>query len=394
MRLNETDVNRSQGADVLAPRDESELAAIIAESHASARPLRIVGGGTRVKMVETEHSRLLTTRQLSGIVTYEPGELTLIARAGTPVEEIEQMLAAERQTLAFEPMDHRSLLASKGTPTIGGVVSANVSGPRRVQVGACRDHLLGIRFVDGRGRIIKNGGRVMKNVTGLNLGKLLCGAYGALGVLTEVALKTLPMAESEQTLIFGGISVAEAVEIFLAGLSTPFEISGAAFHGGSAWLRIEGLSHQVEYRRERLTALFRHRTIDICKDEKSKALWRSLRDLRHFSDTTDAVWRIFVKPTDAPAVVTALQTLGGQVSLDWGGGLIWYCGIGDAVSVRKAAGSGQATLVRGGALCGDLIFAPERKGVAELSAALRRTFDPARIFNVGLMGSLDADKVY
>ncbi|MCC7254109.1 FAD-binding protein [Hyphomicrobium sp.] len=368
-----------------APGDESELAAFVEESYARRRALHIAGGGTRVRWAEVGGDFLLTARGLGGIVTYEPGELTLIARAGTPVEEIEQTLAAQGQALAFEPMDHRLLLGSSGTPTIGGVVSANVCGPRRVQAGACRDYILGVRFVDGKGRIIKNGGRVMKNVTGLNLGRLLCGSYGTLGILSEVALKTLPMAESQQTLAFGGVSAAEAVELFSAALRTPFEVSGAAFRGATAWLRVEGFSRQVEYRRERLITLFRDRKIDIYGEEESRSLWRGLRDLHHFAGTSDAVWRIFVKPTDAPAVVAALQALGGDASLDWGGGLIWYCGSGDAVSVRKAAEGGQATLVRGGALPASPIFPPEPKGIAYLSAALRKTFDPAGIFNPGLV---------
>lgn len=384
------DAHAMDATAVCAPRDETELAAFIAESHAKARRLRIAGGGTRVQAGAVEADSLLTARALSGIVTYEPGELTLIARAGTPVREIEATLAAAGQALAFEPMDHSFLLGSNGTPTIGGIVAANVSGPRRVQAGACRDHLLGVRFVDGRGRVIRNGGRVMKNVTGLDLGKLLCGSHGTLGILTEVALKTLPVAESQQSLAFPGVSAAEAVAIFSAALATPFEVSGAAFRAGTAWLRIEGLGPQVDYRRDRLTALFRDREIDIVGDAESRRLWQGLRDLGHFAGTSGATWRILVKPTDAPAVVAALERLdggaGGGTSLDWGGGLVWYTGDADAASVRQAAGSGHATLVRRGALPAEAIFPPQPKAVADLSAALRRTFDPAGIFNPGLMG--------
>lgn len=369
------------------PRDEAEVAAVVAECYAKARRLQIAGGGTRLQAGAVAADGLLTTRELSGIVTYEPGALTLIARAGTSVDEIEAALAAEGQALAFEPMDHRALLGANGTPTVGGMVAANVSGPRRVQAGACRDHLLGVRFVDGRGRVIKNGGRVMKNVTGLDLGKLMCGSHGTLGILTEVALKTLPIAESQQSLAFHCVGVDDAVAIFSAALGTPFEVSGAAFHAGTAWLRIEGLSPQVDYRRERLTTLFRDREIDVVSDAESRVLWRELRDLRHFAGRADAVWRILVKPTDAPAAVTALERLGGEASLDWGGGLIWYAGDADAVSVRRAAGAGHAILVRRGALPGDAIFAPEPTAVAALSAGLRRTFDPAGIFNPGLMGN-------
>ncbi|MGI6245785.1 MAG: FAD-binding protein [Pseudochelatococcus sp.] len=385
MNTKDTDAMTGETA-VNAPRDEGEVAAFVAESHAGRRRLRIAGGGTRLQAGAVDADSLLTTRELAGIVTYEPGALTLIARAGTPVEDIERVLAAEGQALAFEPMDHRVLLGANGTPTIGGVVGANVSGPRRVQAGACRDHLLGVRFVDGRGRIVRNGGRVMKNVTGLDLGKLLCGSHGTLGVLTEVALKTLPVAESQQSLAFPGVSAGEAAAIFSAALGTPFEVSGAAFHAGTAWLRIEGLAPQVDYRRERLTSLFRDREIGVIDDAESRRLWRGLRDVRHFAGTADAVWRILVKPTDAPEVVAALERLGGETSLDWGGGLIWYAGGADAPSVRRAAGSGRAVAVRRAALPAQAAFPPEPKAVADLSAALRRTFDPAGIFNPGLMG--------
>lgn len=367
----------------LAPRNEAELAEIIRDCHSRAQPLHIAGGGTRLPV--TGAHPVLTTQALAGITLYEPGELTLIARAGTPLALIEQALAAEGQALAFEPMDHRAILGTRGQPTIGGVVAANVSGPRRIQVGACRDHLLGLRFVDGRGRVLKTGGRVMKNVTGMDLGKLLCGSWGSLAVLSEVALKTLPMAEAQQTLAFRGVSVAQAVAIFATALSTPFEVSGAAFHDGTAWLRIEGLEAQVAYRRDRLSALLAGHATEIIEDEASRALWRDLRDIRHFADQPDPLWRILLKPSDAPAVAAALDALGGQVSLDWGGGLIWYCGNATAAQIRQAAGAGTAMLLRGAPAPDAPRFHPQPAGVARLSFALGRTFDPAGILNPGLM---------
>ena len=371
-------------APPLAPRDEAELAAQVAECHRLSRPLRVTGGGTRMPVLALP-GQPLTTRHITGIVTYEPGALTLIVRAGTPVEVVKQALAAEGQALAFEPMDHRPLLGREGVPTIGGMVSANVSGPRRLRAGACRDHLLGVRFIDGRGRIIRNGGRVMKNVTGMDLGKLLCGAHGTLGILTEVALKTLPMAEAQETLAFPGLSPRAAVAVFSAALATPYEVSGAAFHDGTAWLRIEGLGPQLTYRRDRLAALFRDHRIEVMGAQDSRALWRDLRDLRHLAGRAGAVWRIFAKPTDAPAIIEALRPLGGAVSLDWGGGLIWYCGGPDAAAVREASGPGGALLVRAGPDGAGRVFPPEAPGLSRLSSALRHTFDPGAILNPGLM---------
>lgn len=366
---------------MIAPGSEAELAALIAAHHGRAAPLWLAGGGTRLRL---PHAPTLSTSALSGIVTYEPGELTLIARAGTPLAEIEQALAAEGQALAFEPMDHRGVLSTTGEPTIGGVVAANVSGPRRVLAGACRDHLLGVRFVDGRGRVIRNGGRVMKNVTGMDLGRLLCGSFGTLAVLTEVALKTLPMPEAQETLAFPGLDATQAVALFSAALATPFEVSGAAFYAGTVWLRIEGLAAQVSYRRERLTALLRPHAPEVLDAPASRALWAGLRDVTHFAGD-GALWRVLVKPTDAPAVMTALARLGGDASLDWGGGLIWYRGPGEPAQVRQAAGAGLAMLLRPS---GDTppLFPAEPPGVAAVSAALRRTFDPAGILNPGLTG--------
>lgn len=374
-------------SETISPKSEAELSSFVAECHATARSLHIVGGGTRTRLSAPLAETQLTTRSLDGVVAYEPGELTLIARAGASVDEIERMLAAEGQALAFEPMDHRVLLGSNGTPTLGGMVAANVSGPRRLQAGACRDHLLGVRFVDGRGRVIKNGGRVMKNVTGMDLGKLMSGSNGTLGILTEVSLKTLPVAESQQTLAFAGVTPGDAVGIFSAALATPFEVSGAAFHDGTAWLRVEGLTAQVAYRRERLSALFRDREIDIVDDAGSRTLWRDLRDVRHFADNGEAVWRILVKPTDAPGVIDALSKFGGRSSLDWGGGLLWYSGEADAEVVRRAAGTGVAVLVRPGPASDQQAHPPVAPGIAALTAAIRQTFDPAGILNPGYMSN-------
>lgn len=360
------------------PISETELAELIADHHARRAPLRIAGGGTRF---ETGHvpGDLLDMSALSGVVTYEPGEMTLIARAGTPLAQIEPMLAAEGQALAFEPADMRAVLGRTGASTIGGMVAANASGPRRLLAGACRDHLLGVRFVDGQGRVLKNGGRVMKNVTGLDLGKLLAGSHGTLGVLTEVVLKTLPHLPDRATLAYHGLDMAAAVTLFCKALATPFEVSGAAFHNGTAWLRIEGLGPQLAYRRDRLQALLAPHEAQLLDAEATIALWRDLRDVTHFAGSQTPLWRLLVKPTEAPRIGVALQALGGRVSLDWGGGLIWYAGPGDARTIAP-----HATLIRRGDTTGPA-FPPEAPGVSVLSAGLRRSFDPAQILNPGLM---------
>jgi glycolate oxidase FAD binding subunit len=237
---------------VLAPENEAELAEAVAEAAGAGTPLEIRGGGTRAGLGRpVQASKTLSTAGLSGISLYEPGALTLVVKAGTPVAEVEAALAAEGQMLPFEPMDHRALLGTDGEPTIGGVVACGVSGPRRIQAGACRDAMLGVRFVNGRGEVVKSGGRVMKNVTGYDLTKLICGSYGTLGVLSEIAFKVLPKPEAEATLVCEGLGAADGVAALNAALASPFGITGAAHMGGDAegrsLVRIEGLAGSVAY---------------------------------------------------------------------------------------------------------------------------------------------------
>ncbi|TBN40538.1 FAD-binding protein [Paracoccus subflavus] len=356
----------------MAPATEAEAAEILAECQARGRPLRIAGGGTRVE--NRSLGDPLSLARLSGVVTYSPAEMTLIARPGTPLPDIRAMLAAEGQALAFEPPDMRAILGQNGTPTLGGMVAANASGPRRMLVGACRDHLLGVRFVDGQGRVMKNGGRVMKNVTGLDLSKLLAGSYGTLAVLTEVVLKTLPLAPARTTLAFPGVTEETALRIFTAALSTPFEVSGAAHVGGTVFLRVEGLERQLVYRRDRLLALLAAWHPEVIED----AAWDAIRDVAHFAGG-DPLWRILCKPTDAPGICAGLRAMGGDCSLDWGGGLIWYRGPGNPRGLAR-----HATLIRRAGADGPA-FPPLDGPVARLQDGLRRSFDPAGILNPGLM---------
>lgn len=364
-----------------APATEAELAELVAARFRDRAPLRILGGGTRSQTGHLPGAELGLSR-LSGVVTYVPGEMTLIARAGTPLDEINALLATEGQALAFEPPDMRGALGGAGRSTIGGVVAANASGPRRLLAGACRDHLLGVRFVDGQGRVLKNGGRVMKNVTGLDLVKLLCGAHGTLGVLTEVVLKTLPVLPERATLAFRDVTAADAAGIFRTALATPYEVSGAAFHDGTAWLRIEGLGPQLAYRQGRLLALFPDRLVERMDADATVALWRDLRDVTRFKGAEAPLWRLLVKPTEAPRIVAALEETGGATLMDWGGGLIWYCGSATPQVVRAIAP--HATLIRRGGLAGP-VFALQSPPVSALQSRLRQAFDPAGILNPGLM---------
>ena len=374
---------------MLKPESESELRGIVAEA---SGPLRVMGGGTRPLGAPVEGEKL-TTSDIQGIELHEPDALTMVARAGTAVADIEKALSMERQRLAFEPIDHRRLLGTSGTPTIGGVFAANASGPRRIQCGAARDFLLGVKFVDGRGNLIRNGGRVMKNVTGYDLVKLMTGSYGTLGIMTEVSFKVMPMSRAAGTLLFRNLSDADAINALSKALGSPFEITGAAHVqkevGGfqKTLVRVEGTEKSIRYRCEKLCgelAEFGSCELLFDQDQVTK-IWQDIRDVAAFENRDGDVWRISVKPTDAPGIVAGLNDA--EAIYDWGGGLVWILlsdktGINDLRRSVIAAG-GHATLVRGDATRGAFQSAPA--AVAAIEEGLRGKFDPRGILNPGLM---------
>lgn len=305
----------------------------------------------------------------------------MVAGAGTPLTEVEALLAGARQRLAFEVPDLRGLLGREGVSTLGGVAAANASGPRRVQVGACRDHLLGLRFVNGMGVAIKSGGRVMKNVTGLDLVKLLAGSHGVLGVISEVALKVQAVPEAAATLV-GSRGLADGLAALRAALGSPYDVSGAAYVDGAALIRVEGMAGSVAYRAQALQA----RLGGAWDVVEGADLWRGVRDVSAFAGADGAVWRVSVKPSDALAVVTGLAGVAHRAVFDWGGGLIWLL-VAAEVDVRARVPGGHATLVR--ALPGMEavpVFPPETAAVAALTRGLRAQFDPRGILNAGMMG--------
>ncbi|MBI1170979.1 FAD-binding protein [bacterium] len=359
----------------MKPENEAELSEMV---RAAAGPLSLRGGGTRGLAYGS--GAVLETGGVAGIRLYEPGALTLVAGAGTPLDEVESVLAGERQRLAFEVPDMRAALGRDGISTLGGVAAMNASGPRRVQAGAARDHMIGLRFVDGMGTVVKSGGRVMKNVTGLDLVKLLAGSQGTLGVITEVAFKVQAIPETEVTLQ-AEVGRAAGLALLRQALGSPFEVSGAACGSFGAVLRIEGMAASVRYRAAALKALLGGDWAEI----DGSALWAGIRDGGALG--AGALWRVSVKPTEAERVVAALTGVQHEATFDWGGGLIWIAvqgrADGGAALIRGAvAGVGHATLVRGPA--GVPVFQPEAAGVAALSTALRAKFDPRGILNAGI----------
>ncbi len=386
------------------PKSEDVFAELIRSCSDDGRTIRIEGGGTRAALGRpVAADEVLSTHGLSGVTLYEPSELVISAKAGTPLFEIEAAISAHHQMLPFEPMDHRGLLGTAGEPTIGGVAACGVSGPRRIQQGAARDHLLGIRFVNGRGEIVKSGGRVMKNVTGLDLVKLSCGAYGTLGLLTEVTFKLRPKPQRTGTLAINGLDDARAVAALSMALGSPFEVSAAAHlpagvvgNAACTLLRIENFADSLDYRLGELAKLLAEIGPSRRLEElESLPLWRDIRDVAPLvAPRAHAVWRISAAPTDGPKIVAALQA---QFSFrhfyDWGGGLVWLaCEAGEhanaaAIRAQTKAFNAHAMLVRApDALRARLdVFEPQAAGLMLLTAGIKRSMDPQGIFNPGRM---------
>ena len=395
------------------PADVGEVAAIIQSACATREGLSIGGGLSKApfgRPAQTPH--LLRLERLDGIVDHDAPEFVLTAQAATPLAAIAASLEAHRQILAFEPPDLRRLLGTEDrVPTIGGVLSINAGGPRRVTAGAARDHLLGFAAVNGRGERFKAGGKVVKNVTGYDLPKLVCGAFGTLGVLTEVTLRLLPRPETERTLAVTGLTDPLAVAFLADALGSPHEVSAAChlpagaasrlglrFDRGGAVsaIRVEGHGPSVAYRAGALRSL-----ADACGDahlideDASRSLWRAVADVEPLVDLPHhAVWRLCVVPSKAPAIIDVIgRVLSFEHFLDWGGGLLWCAvapGPEDAgAAVLRAAiarnGGGHATLVSAHAAIRAAVpvFEPEPVRLATLSARVKDAFDPHRILNPG-----------
>lgn len=393
---------------ILTPKDEAELAKMVARANKNKTRLRIEGGGTRQdlgNLIKTDAT--LSLKNISGITLYEPGALTLVAKAGTPLKEIEKALKKHSQRLAFEPMDHRAIFGSKGEPTIGAIVAGNISGSRRIIAGGCRDSLIGVRFINGNGEIIKNGGRVMKNVTGLDLVKLMAGSFGTLGVISEVSFKLLPVAQRKVSLEIKGLSSEQAISIMSKALGSPFEITAAAHlpknlnnKNGDAktLLRIEGFDSQVDYRIEKLSELIANNIeITTIEGKEHDKLWRYIRNVKIFKNSKNPLWKLSIKPSDAPDIEKQLiDKTGADMFFDWAGGLIWLQmqdednAHADVVRHIVKQFGGHATLVRASDEIREAveIFQPEQVGIAKLSNLIRKKFDPSGILNPNLMGNL------
>jgi glycolate oxidase FAD binding subunit len=377
---------------------EEGIAAAIAEAHAAKEPLEIRGNGTKRAMLRpVQAARTLSTAGHAGIVFYFPKELVIRARAGTPLPEIEAALSEHGQHLISEPPDVTPLFGATAPQTIGGVVAANLSGPRRVAWGATRDHVLGIRAVNGTGDVFRSGGRVLKNVTGLDLCKLLTGSHGTLGVLTEITLKVLPAPESTGTLAIPADTAEAGVDLLSKALGSPFSVSAAAWlpaarHGfgtGTALVRIEDFAKSVAYRLDRLQQQLGG---DILSEDASRALWRSMRDAEPLAAGSDeAIWRISVRPGAGPTVHRAVtEAFNARTFLDWGGGLVWIAGPAEtsahaAIVAAAKEAKGTWTLFRAPDPLRTVVdvVPPEPPVLAAITRRVKAIMDPASILNPG-----------
>ncbi len=420
----------------LAPSSEEELAETIRDAVAKAAPLRLVGSGAKAalerlspewthssdkKSLQTQNDGAqhalgrpaqgdaLSLAGFSGVSLYEPDELVISAGAGTPRAEIEALLDAHGQQFAFEPIDYGPLLgAAPSLGSIGALVSIGASGPRRFKAGALRDHLLGFRCVTGRGEIVKSGGRVMKNVTGYDLSKLVCGAYGTLAALTEVTFKVLPKPETQATLLLVGRIEKDALAALRAVAASPCEASGLAVLPAGAQplgldrcaaaIRLEGPPVSVARRLDDLRMLLGEGggAFETLEADASAALWRALRDAAPVAQAEGQVWRVSLTPTQGFAFVASLRC--GDAPLldhfyDWVGGLVWVR-LNDAPDAHApliracvAALGGHATLVRADKDVRSRVdvFQPQPPALAALTQRVKESFDPAHMLERGRM---------
>jgi glycolate oxidase FAD binding subunit len=393
------------------PTDLEELREAVAEALSAEEPLELLAGATKRGLGRPlQLPRTLDLSHLSGIRDYQPSELVLTAGAATPLAEIAAALAQAGQMLPFEPPDWAGLFelpaAATRLATLGGALACNLSGPRRIKAGAARDHFLGFRGVSGRGEVFKAGGKVVKNVTGYDLPKLMAGSFGTLAALEEVTIKVLPEPEAACTVMLYGLDPATGLHRLARALASPHEVSGAAYLPASLGprsmtaLRVEGPPRSVAFRREQLLA----ETASGCEaavlePEASAEFWRAIRDVAPLGQPADrAVWRVSVAPSRGAELGQRIaRELDALWYLDWGGGLLWVAVAGakdgGAASLRAAIrapddlGTGHATLIKAPpALRRSVpVFEPQPPALAALVARVKEGFDPHRILNPGRM---------
>lgn len=367
----------------MRPADEKQLAEAV---RSATSPFEIVGTGTKRSLGRPVEAQKLDLSRFNKVTAYEPEELILEAGAATKLSEIEKLLGRKQQMLAFEPPDYSTLLGSDHAGSLGGVLACNLSGPRRMKAGAARDHVLGISGVNGSGDVFKAGARVVKNVTGYDVPRLMAGSYGTLAALTSVIFKVLPKPETEITLHVKCKDVPQAIALMALALCSTAEVSSAAFIPKQGfYLRLEGIEASVLARLDILVRLY---TIpyDVLPEQDSRSLWQSVRDVAPlWKYKSRYIWRVSVAPTDVPKMLASLVGVF-DYFLDWAGGLIWIAAE-PGMDVRGAVTSGHAILLRADKKTRqrDLVFHPQTPELSALSARVKYAFDPQGLFNPGRM---------
>jgi glycolate oxidase FAD binding subunit len=399
--------------DALKARDRKDVEEAVRWALAEGKALEVVGRGSKRALGRPSQTDLtLDLAGLTGVTLYEPEELVLSAQAGTPIAEIEALVASKGQQLDFEPMDYGLLLGGPaGVGSLGGALAANLSGPRRIKAGAARDHFLGVTAVSGRGETFKSGGRVVKNVTGYDLCKLLAGSFGTLAAMTDVTIKTLPRPETETTVLALGLDAARAGAAMTAAMGSSCDVSGAAhlpaglvphFEGlhvaqSAIAFRLEGVAPSVKHRGTALAALLEpFGPVEFVDENSSRALWRGIRDARPFAAAGRygdwPLWRLSVAPARGGGIAT-LAPPDAQLFYDWAGGLIWLAlppsDDAGAAMVRRAAATlgGHATLVRAppAVRASVDVFEPQAGALAAVTKRVKEGFDPRGVLNPGRM---------
>lgn len=402
-------------SETYLPRNEDELSALIAQAASQSLPLEVCGNRTKHAIGKpVEAGARISTSSMTGVTLYEPAEMVISARSGTPVDEIEALLSEHGQEFAFEPCRLDNLLSGGmgGSATIGGIVATNASGSRRILRGAARDHVLGMRAVNGRGEIVKAGGRVKKNVTGYDLPRGLCGSWGTLAVLSEVTLKAVPKAEDARTLVLLGLPDEAAVSVMCHAMGTPYEVSGAVhlhepFVGRFpnadisgigqplTALRIENFAGSVEYRTAQLyDRLKPYGAVYELDATRSRAFWHEVRTLSFVCNSDWPLWRISTAPHQAAKLMRSLRTqIDCRAVYDWSGGLMWVevapSTDASATVLRRliAEFRADALLIRGSEAVRTSIdvFQPLAEVNMRLIRRLKEAFDPGAILNPGRM---------
>jgi glycolate oxidase FAD binding subunit len=405
---------------MLKVRDAKDVEVAVRDAIASEQPLEIIGHGTKRGIgQQMATNAVLDLSTLSRVTSYEPSELIVTVEAGAPLADVMSLIDSKNQTFGFEPIDTSVLLGTpSGGGTIGGMIATGLAGPRRIKSGSVRDHLLGATSVSGFGDTFVTGGKVVKNVTGYDLCKLLTGSWGTLAVLTEVTLKVMPKAESETTLVLHGLDDPSACRAMNRALGSPFDVSAAAHvppmsvdatgdgltrigagQQAVTLIRLEGFPASVADRAQSLKSLLKDFGVaDAVVDETSNTAWAAIRDVVPFASKGPfgerPMWRIVCPPADGGVFGEALaRQAGAELIYDWGGGLIWVA-LPPAPDAHAAwlrqhlqAIGGHATLIRAsdqvrGAVD---VFHPLADGVAALNLRVKKSFDPRDILNRGRM---------